>query len=620
MARRALSALGALAALTSVLAVGPASASKAEAAPAPACEAGGAPVVFTGSVTPADAKTYRDLALEVRPGTTRVEVGYEWDDVVPLPPIPVVSGLVQTVFDLGLWDEGGVGTVEGFRGWSGSRQGKTAEGQDPIWVQADTAERGYRPDPVEPGTWHVDLGVAAVAPAGATYEVTVRCRATPVGPSFTSRPVDPEHVARDEAGWYAGDLHLHAYHSNPKGLAGPEMVAAARAAGLDFVPVTEYVTNQHWRELGPVQEANPDLVVWPGREVITYFGHAIVLGETPHEVDWRHGAPGVSLRGIEDRSVADGALFGVAHPTIFPTAAFAAFCRGCELTIGDTLDWDEVTTLEVVTGPLLVDDTALGGPGLGVQIQNPFVLTAMDLWQRLLREGHKITAVSGSDDKLGPDYGTAVTEVYARQLSRSALAEGLRSGHAYVRTRGAVASPTVEVVASAPGGLRGMVGDTLHADVAALEVHVSGADGQTIVVTKDGLPAGLVPVVGDDFRTTIPATRDPGSGPLGTFWRVDTTDLQGYTTIGNPVFLSGAAAPATTVAPPTTVDPRRPLPVTGGGGLGSAAALALALGLSALALTRSARPVAVRSRPCPDSSSSPNASGTGRRPPIRTTR
>lgn len=533
-------------------------------AAAPACTAGGPPVVLTGSVTPQDATTYRGLPFEVGPGTTRVEVGYSWADRVPLPDAPLVSDLVQTVLDLGLWDEDGVGTVAGFRGWSGSRQGKTAQGQDPIWVQADTAERGYRPDPVEPGTWHVDLGIAAVAPTGATYEVTVRCRSTPVGPPFVDRPVDPHHVARDQPGWYSGDLHLHAYHSHPRGLAGPAMAAAARAAGLDFVPVTEYVTNQHWRELGPVQEANPDLVIWPGREVITYHGHAIVLGETPHVVDWRHGAPGVTLRGIQDASVADGALFGVAHPTIFPTAAFASFCRGCELTIGDQLDWDAVTFLEVVTGPYLVDDTELGGPGLGVQVPNPFVLTAMDLWQRLLREGHRITAVSGSDDKLGPDYGTAVTDVFAEQLSQPALADGLRAGHAYVRTRGATESPTVQVTATSADGQRGMVGDTLHADAASLEVEVEGADGQTLVVTRDGLPAGLVPITGDDFRTTVAATRDPGSGPLGTFWRVDTVDPQGYTTIGNPVFL--AAGPRPVVSTPTTTAPPpdpRPLPATG---------------------------------------------------------
>ena len=558
---------GALALGSSVAAVAPAGPATAATAP---CSPGGPPIVMTGTVQPEDAKTYRDLPFEVIEGTTRVEVGYSWTDAIPLPSVPVVSGLVQTVFDLGLWDEDGVGTVDGFRGWSGSRQGKMATGQQPVWVQADTAERGYRPGPTLPGTWNVDLGVAAVAPGGASYEVTVRCLDMPVGPAFVDRPVDPTHVADPDPGWYLGDLHLHAFHSNSHGPAGPAMVAYARAAGLDFLPVTEYVTNQHWRELGPVQEANPDLVIWPSREVITYYGHSTVFGETPHAIDWRHGAPGVSLRAIQETSVADGALFGVAHPTIFPTALFASFCRGCEFTLGDVIDWDEVTTLEVVTGPILVDDSNLGGPGLGVQIENPFVTTAMELWQRLLREGHRITAVSGSDDKLGPDYGSSVTAVYAQQLSRAGLAEGLRAGHAYVRTRGA-AGPQVEVEATAPGGQRGIVGDTLRADVAALSVHVQNADGQLLIVTKDGLPAGIVPIVGNDFRTTVAAARDTTSGPLGTFWRVDTRDLQSYTTIGNPVFLAdpatrvpagpapGGPAPSTTEA----AGGRRTLPATG---------------------------------------------------------
>ncbi len=539
----------------------PAKGAPAAAAP-PRCAPGGPPVVMTGSVTPQDAKTYRDLPFEVVAGTTRVEVGYEWADVLPVPDIPVVSDVLGTVLDLGLWDEGGLGSPEGFRGWSGSRQGNTGKGQPPIWVQADTAERGYRPDPVEPGTWHVDLGIAYVAPTGASYTVTVRCRGTEVGLPFVSQPVDAGHVARAEPGWYDGDLHLHAYHSNAQALAGPEMADAARAAGLDFVPVTEYVTNQHWRELGPVQAANPDLVIWPGREVITYFGHSIVLGETPHVIDYRHGAPGVTLREIQTASVADGALYGIAHPTFFP-APLSSFCRGCEFTLGDHIDWGEVTTLEVNTGPILVDNTRLGGPSLGVKIQNPFVLTALDLWQRLLREGHKITAVSGSDERLGPGYGTTVTAVYAEELSRQGLAAGLRAGHAYVRTRGAFDSPTVEVVASTADGQRGIVGDTLHADDATLDVHVRGADGQLLFVSKDGFPAGVVPIVGDDFRTTVAATRDPGSGPLGTFWRIDTADLQSLTTIGNPVFLQSGPPPADPPPAADKGDGGRRIPVTG---------------------------------------------------------
>ena len=559
----------------------------------PTCTPGGAPVVFTGSVGPQDAKTYRDLPFEVTAGTTRVEVGYSWADVLPLPSTPV-SGLVQTVFDLGLWDEGGVGAPDGFRGWSGSRQGKTAEGQDPIWVQADTAERGYRPGPVEPGTWNVDLGVAAVAPAGATYEVTVRCLAAPVGPAFVPRPVDATHVADPDPGWYDGDLHLHAYHSHPRGLAGPAMADAARAAGLDFVPVTEYVTDQHHRELGPTQEANPDLVLWPGREVITYFGHAIVLGETPRAVDWRHGAPGVTLRGIQDASVADGALFGIAHPTIFPTPAFASFCRGCEFTLGDQVDWDQVTTLEVVTGPVFVSSADVGLPELGVEIQNPFILTAMELWQRLLLQGHKITAVSGSDDKLGGEYGTAVTSVYAQQLSRPALQDALRAGHAYIRTRGAFDSPTVEVVGTTPDGQQGIVGDTLYADSGTVTVRVQGGAGQLMSITRDGLLVSALPIDSDDFTHSFPIDRGPTAGPLGSFWRVDTFDLAALTTIGNPIFLADPAdrPTAEVAAPATTFDEvvaggRRALPATGGSSVGLLPIVALAVGAVLLRALRS---------------------------------
>jgi hypothetical protein len=204
----------------------------------------------------------------------------------------------------------------------------------------------------------------------------------------------------------------------------------------------------------------------------------------------------------------------------------------------------------------MVDDSELGGPGLGVQIQNPFILSAMELWQRQLKAGHKITAVQGSDDKLGPDYGSSATAVYARNLSRPALIEAIKAGHAYVKVRGAIDSPSVEVTARAPDGETGIVGDTLHADSATLDVHVTGGASQLLIVTKDGLPAGIVPITSDDFRTTIAAARDASSGPLGTFWRVDTADLRSYTTIGNPVFLQDPATRRSAPSPTTTAAAR----------------------------------------------------------------
>ncbi|OWY59919.1 hypothetical protein B7486_71985, partial [cyanobacterium TDX16] len=168
-----------------------------EAAAAPSCDPGGGPVVLEGEVAPSDAESYLLLPLEVAEGTTRVEVGYEWADVRP-PESEDVGN--QTVLDLGLWDADGTSGTEAFRGWSGSRQGLTAEGQDPVFVQPDSAERGFVAGPIEPGTWHVELGVGFVAAEGATYEVTVECLDPEVGPPAALDPVDPEHVARDEPG------------------------------------------------------------------------------------------------------------------------------------------------------------------------------------------------------------------------------------------------------------------------------------------------------------------------------------------------------------------------------------------------------------------------------------
>jgi hypothetical protein len=211
---------------------------------------------------------------------------------------------------------------------------------------------------------------------------------------------------------------------------------------------------------------------------------------------------------------------------------------------------------------VLVASSELGLPDAGVQIENPFELTAIDLWQRLLREGHRITAVSGSDSKgVEPDarrrWGTNATAVYAEELSRPALFEALRAGHAYVQTHGAHGSPSLELTGVAAGGATAMMGDTLVADAATLSATVTGGTGQLLLITKDGLPWGFpVPITSDPFTFTWRADRSDLSGSLGTFWRVDTRDLQTYTTISNPIFLNDTAPPVasttTTGAGPAT--------------------------------------------------------------------
>jgi hypothetical protein len=569
--RRVAAALAALAAAIpaapSVAAAASAASPRSHDALAPACAPGGPAVTFSGHVTAADAKTYRENAFDVAAGTTRVEVTYDWHDD---PPVLPSNQLTQTVFDLGLWDQHGHRSVDGFRGWSGSRQGRVANGQTPVFVQQDVAQRGYRPDPIVAGTWYVEIGIAAVTPSpgGATWTASVTCTAPAVGPPFVPHPVDPTHVANAAPGWYRGDMHMHGYHSNAHAPEWQAMVDEARAAGLDFLPITDYVTNQHWRELGPIQDANPDVVIWPGREIITYFGHMNAIGETPDAVDYRQGFEDVSMRDVQAASKADGALFQVNHPTTFPGPLFANFCRGCAFDLGGVIDWSQVDSMEVLTGPILVGADEVGLPDTGLKIQNPFTQPAIDLWVSRLMAGFKVTGVSGSDSKgveaAGQRWGTNATAVYAPELSRAALQEAIEAGHVYVQTRGAHLSPELELSAVAPDGTTGMFGDTLHADSAQVTVTVRGGQGQLLSVFANADKVAVpVLVTSDPFTYTFAATRRADEGPLGTFWRVETADLQSLTTISNPVFLDGPH-PTPSPTPNPTAPAHTDAPSAGG--------------------------------------------------------
>ncbi len=503
-------------------------------------------LTFSGRATRAEAKTYRLQSFAVMPGTGRVEVAYGWTEAAGLPGTPLTS----TTLDLGLWDARGYRSAQGFRGWSGSRQGRIDLGQPPVFVEPAQAERGYVAGAIPAGVWHAELGIAAVSTQGADWQLIVECKRAS-GAVAADDPVDATHVAREQAGWYHGDFHMHAYHSHARAPDWPGFIEQARAAKLDFLMVTEYVTGEHWRTLGAVQRAHPDLLIWPGREIITYFGHASTHGETPSTLEYRHGFEDVSLADVQRAAVADGALFQVNHPTSFPGALFENFCRGCEFTLGDEIDWHQVDTLEILNGPVMATAADLGIPLPAVQIENPFMRTAIRLWDQRLAEGYRITGVSGSDSKgVEPEgeerrrrgYGASVTAVYAENLSRRALIDAIRAGRAYVRTRGVDHSPALEFLATTSDGRMAMFGERLSVaanETVRLKVTVTGGAGQRLYWYRNGQLAGSARIDADPYTEVRDVQRDlRNEGDLGTMWRIETGDASSRTTLGNPVFLA----------------------------------------------------------------------------------
>lgn len=536
-------------ALTALPALLLAACGSSELPPPRACDPRLPPIEIRGEVATDDQKTYRMLPFEVSAQTGRVELSYGWTEKNG----PPVNQFTRTTLDLGLWDQGGYRNQAAFRGWGGSRQGRIDENDPPIFVQADSADRGFTPGPVLPGTWHAELGIAAVSQQGANYLVKIECKAAS-GTAPAADPADPDHVARLGSGWYHGDFHMHAYHSHPNGPDHQAFVDMARTAKLDFLMYTEYVTGRHWDTIGATQRANPDVLIWPGREVITYFGHVNTHGETPGLYEYRHNFEDVDIGWIQSEAKARGALFQVNHPTIFPPPAFANFCRGCFFELGSFIDWSQVDTIEVLTGPVRATAEDAGAPETVGEIENPFMQDAIDLWEGHLMAGHRITAVSGSDskgaesteeDRIRKGYGSSATAVYAEDLSRAALTAALKAGHAYVRTRGVERSPALEFIAIAPDMTEAMFGDTLTVgptDAVTLRVTVTGGAGQLLRYLRNGDNVDPeIAIATDPFVHEMSVTRaDPADeGPLGTFWGVETRDTEVRTTIANPIFLRG---------------------------------------------------------------------------------
>jgi PHP domain len=170
--------------------------------------------------------------------------------------------------------------VAGFRGWSGGARRSYV-------ITGDAATPGYLPGPVEPGQWHVMIGLHRLPPAGADYRVTVEVSSTPGEiapgappeqlPALTDRPARRVLPATPGRRWMAGDLHTHTVHSDGV-MTVPELARFAAGRGMEFLAVTDHNTISHHAEL-PAAAAAHGIVLVPGQEVTTDVGHANAFGD-----------------------------------------------------------------------------------------------------------------------------------------------------------------------------------------------------------------------------------------------------------------------------------------------------------------------------------------------------
>lgn len=492
---------------------------------------------------------YVMVPFDVPAGTTQVRVKYCWDD-------PEHTTSDRHTVDLGLWEarrSGGVWGPEEFRGWGGSshpdvsitRQGFSSEAEylaRPRGHVPGRTTRGFVPGTLPAGEWAAELGVAAIV--GATEgdaDGRVRWRveiAMSDDPSFARERYRPRRYLRRpasrRAGWYAGDLHVHAEHSALNDATMREVFdyafrpLAQNGAGLDFLTLTDYVTTSGWGEIGRYRRDHPGKLVIRSAEVITYKGHTNNQGSGVW-VDHRTGPvyerrPDGSLVLLRaptpprDRFAqirAAGGFTQINHPTIFPSAdpATRRLCRGCpwDYTAAET-DYALVDAIEIQTGPAVILGT----------IFNPFTPTAIAFWEDKLAAGHHIAAVGVSDSHDagrtgGPTespIGQATTVVFARELSERAIRAGVQAGHTYVKLIGnAGADLRLEARGPHTRGPSAIIGDTVTGGSAAFTAQVLNvpADGnaRTLHVVRNGTSIATVPVTASGLTHAF-AAASPG--------------------------------------------------------------------------------------------------------------
>lgn len=360
---------------------------------------------------------YHLLPFDVPAGVARLTVQYSFT------PGTRESPASKNTIDLGLFDSRGHEflAAPGFRGWSGSARKNIA-------LTAHEATPGYLPGPLYPGAWHVLLGLYEIALEGCDVNVLINMESdVPLPLQAKSSAKMPDGPLCFGPAWYRGDLHCHTHHSDGAGSLA-DLATTARAQGLDFLAVTEHNTISHLPHLA--QYSGPDLLLIPGMEITTYYGHANVWGI--HEwVDFRATNEG-EMRQIRERVREMGLLFSINHPKY----------GGPPWEFSSDLDADAVEGWQIFWCTSNHESLAL--------------------WDSLLRQGRRVILVGGSDKHQKPlaagftvhdltpyEVGTPTTWVYADNLSEEAILAGLRAGHAFVSQD--PKGPQVELSAQADG-------------------------------------------------------------------------------------------------------------------------------------------------------------------------
>jgi hypothetical protein len=434
-------------------------------------------VVLTGDVTGAQNKTYFEIPFAVPAGTHRISVDFHY------------TGAEQrATLDLGVADP------ERFRGESGGNKNH-------FTISQTDATPSYLPGAIPAGQWRLLIAVPNMRPQViAHYTAEIRFNSRDEDASFTAHPL--------AAGtrWYRGDLHMHTAHSDgscpsQSGRIVPcplfLSVQTAAARGLDFIAITDHNADSQNDALRELQPYFDRVLLIPGREITTFYGHFNIFGLTQF-IDYRLAPGGLDLNAMLRDVRSKGGIASVNHAE----SPGGEACMGCRWEPLPGADMGMFSAVEVINGGRTLFSSA-------------------KFWDEQLREGYRLAAVGGSDshnatNPPGPpgSIGWPTTVVEADELSVPAILNGIRAGRTFVDLT-ASRDKLVDFEAQS-GGAHARMGETLHVAVKSpirVQIHAVACMGSVVHLILDGEEdATIRPMTVDSASNSLETTLSVSSG------------------------------------------------------------------------------------------------------------
>jgi hypothetical protein len=416
-------------------------------------------LVLEGEVTGAQNKTYFEIPFEVPLSIHRISVDFSY-----------TGKDKKTALDLSIADP------QRFRGNSGGNKSH-------FTISESDATPSYLPGAILPGRWKLMISVPNIRTTEVShYRAEIRFDSQTEEQGFTLAPLETG------TRWYRGDLHMHTANSDgscasQSGKIVPcpvfFTVQTAASRGLDFIAITDHNSLSHYEAMRELQPYFDRLLLIPGREMTTFWGHFNIFGVTDY-IDYRAVAhDGRDINSILRDVRSKGGVASVNHAD----SPGGEICMGCAWEPPTDVDMSLFDGVEVINGGRIM-------------------LSSADFWDKQLAKGVKLTAIGGSDNHNAPSQpGTAgaigwpTTVVEATELSVPAILEGIRNGRVFIDLT-ASHSRRVDIEAKDQAGHSARMGGTLDApagDSIAFQIPIAGCPRSKVHLFLDGVETTSLP-------------------------------------------------------------------------------------------------------------------------------